>query len=95
MAHPIEVQHYLKIPQSFYDYQLKLCFQSSFFNNTFIEHTKFHYNKDIISLKEHFQKRVETLEKAAQAILNGIQHNQYMVFTLVEIRMRYWFQRKI
>ncbi len=52
-------------------------------------------NRDIIALKEHFQKRAVTPEKAAQAILKGIKRNQYMVFTSADIQIGYWFQRKI
>jgi short-subunit dehydrogenase len=52
-------------------------------------------SEDFKKMKAHFQKRAVTPEKAAQAILDGITHNRYMVFTSFDIRVGYWFQRKL
>jgi NAD(P)-dependent dehydrogenase (short-subunit alcohol dehydrogenase family) len=46
-------------------------------------------------MKSHFRKRAVTPEKAAQAILDGIKHNRYMVFTSFDIRAGHWLQRKL
>ena len=51
-------------------------------------------DQDVIALRQHFQKRAITLEKAAKAIIKGIKKNQLMIFTSLDIRVGYWFQRK-
>ncbi len=43
---------------------------------------------------KRFQRHAVTPEKAAEAILKGIKHNRYMVFTSLDIRVGHWFQRK-
>lgn len=49
---------------------------------------------EVLALRERFQRHAVTPEKAAAAIINGIQRNRYMVFTSPDIRIGYWFQRK-
>ena len=56
-----------------------------------IDETSEHFKK----VKARFKKRAVTPEKAAQAILDGIKHNRYMVFTSFDIRVGYWFQQKL
>ncbi|MGH8115020.1 MAG: hypothetical protein ACREPS_08220, partial [Rhodanobacteraceae bacterium] len=48
----------------------------------------------LLAMKEHFRKRAVTPEQAAASILKGIRNNRYMVFTSLDIRVGYWFQRK-
>ena len=43
--------------------------------------------------RERFAKHAITPEKAAEAILDGIKRNRYMVFTSPDIRLGYWSQR--
>ncbi len=43
---------------------------------------------------KHFQRHAIKPEQAAKAILRGIKANRYMVFTSLDIRVGYWFQRK-
>ncbi|MDP1776936.1 MAG: SDR family NAD(P)-dependent oxidoreductase, partial [Moraxellaceae bacterium] len=43
---------------------------------------------------KHFQRHAIKPEQAAKAILRGIKANRYMVFTSLDIRIGYWFQRK-
>lgn len=45
-------------------------------------------------LKAKFVGHAVTPEKAADAIVQGILRNRYMVFTSLDIRIGYWFQRK-
>lgn len=51
-------------------------------------------DSDVIALRQHFQKRAVTPEKAAAAIIKGIKQNQFMIFTSTDIQIGYWFQRK-
>ncbi|MGH8456560.1 MAG: SDR family oxidoreductase [Stenotrophobium sp.] len=51
-------------------------------------------NPKVMAMKAHFRKRAVTPEQAAAAILKGIRNNRYMVFTSLDIRVGYWFQRK-
>ncbi len=46
------------------------------------------------ALKAHFESRAITPETAAARILKGIKNNDYMIFTSLDIRIGYWFQRK-
>jgi NAD(P)-dependent dehydrogenase (short-subunit alcohol dehydrogenase family) len=41
-----------------------------------------------------FEKRAVAPEHVAKKILNGIERNQYMVFTSADIKLAYWLQRK-
>lgn len=43
---------------------------------------------------ELFKKNAITPEKAASAILRGIEKNEYIVHTSLDIRIGFWFQRK-
>lgn len=45
-------------------------------------------------LRRRFQKHAKSPAQAAQSILKGIKANRYMVFTSMEVRIGYWFQRK-
>jgi NAD(P)-dependent dehydrogenase (short-subunit alcohol dehydrogenase family) len=45
------------------------------------------------ALKKRFQKHAVSPEQAARAILRGIERDQYMVFTSLDIRVGFWFQR--
>lgn len=45
-------------------------------------------------LKGRFQKHAVSPQQAAQSILNGIENNDYLIFTSADIRMGYWAQRK-
>jgi len=45
-------------------------------------------------LKNHFVSHAVTPEHAAKKILEGVRKNRYMVFTSLDIRVGYWFQRK-
>jgi len=47
------------------------------------------------AMKARFQRHAVTPESVAQAILRGVKRNQYMVFTSYDIRIGYWFQRKL
>lgn len=49
---------------------------------------------EAVKLKARFVGHAITPEKAASAILRGIKCNRYMVFTSLDIRIGYWFQRK-
>ena len=45
-------------------------------------------------LIERFESRAVSPEHVAAKILAGIEKNRYMVFTSLDIRIGYWFQRK-
>ncbi|MBF1802180.1 SDR family oxidoreductase [Alloalcanivorax profundimaris] len=49
---------------------------------------------EVQAMTQRFQRHAVTSEKAAAAILKGVRRNRYMVFTSLDIRMGYWFQRK-
>jgi len=49
-----------------------------------------HFN----ALRKRFQKHAKSPAQAAQSIIKGIKSNSYMVFTSMDIRVGYWFQRK-
>lgn len=51
-------------------------------------------NRDYLMLLKRFQRHAVSPEKAADAIIKGIKNNRHMVFTSLDIRMGYWFQRK-
>lgn len=51
-------------------------------------------NTRLDALKQTFRRRAVTPEAAAQAILEGIRRNRYLVFTSLDIRLGYWFQCK-
>lgn len=46
-------------------------------------------------LEEKFNKRTVTPEKVAQQIINGIKKKKFLVFTSYDIKLLYWFKRKI
>jgi NAD(P)-dependent dehydrogenase (short-subunit alcohol dehydrogenase family) len=50
---------------------------------------------DLVRLRQRFRKRAVRPEKAAAAILQGIKHNRYLVFTSWDVRIGHWFQRKL
>lgn len=41
-----------------------------------------------------FQRHAMSPEQAAAAILRGVRRNRFMVFTSLDVRIGYWFQRK-
>jgi NAD(P)-dependent dehydrogenase (short-subunit alcohol dehydrogenase family) len=45
-------------------------------------------------LRRRFRAHAITPERAAAAILRGVERNQYLVFTSPDIRVGHWFQRK-
>lgn len=49
---------------------------------------------DVAALVSRFQRHAVTPEKAASAILKGVRRKRFMVFTSLDIRIGYWFQRK-
>ena len=49
---------------------------------------------EIQAMRHRFRSHAVTPEKAAAAIVRGIERDQYMVFTSLDIRIGYWFQRK-
>lgn len=49
---------------------------------------------EIQAMRRRFRSHAVTPEKAAAAIVRGIERDQYMVFTSLDIRIGYWFQRK-
>jgi NAD(P)-dependent dehydrogenase (short-subunit alcohol dehydrogenase family) len=51
-------------------------------------------NTKFKALRQRFQKHAKTPAQAAQSILAGIKANRYMVFTSMDVRVGYWFQRK-
>lgn len=46
-------------------------------------------------LRRRFQKHAKSPAHAAQSILKGVKANRYMVFTSLDVRVGYWFQRKL
>lgn len=46
------------------------------------------------ALRQQFRRHAATSEQAARAILEGIRHRRWLVFTSADIRIGYWFQRK-
>jgi NAD(P)-dependent dehydrogenase (short-subunit alcohol dehydrogenase family) len=49
---------------------------------------------EVQALRQRFRKHAIAPEKAAAAILRGIERDQYLVFTSLDIRVGHWFQRK-
>ncbi|MDQ8036326.1 MAG: SDR family oxidoreductase [Pedobacter sp.] len=49
---------------------------------------------DIQALTQRFQKHAVTPEKAAAAILKGMQAGDYFIYTSFDIRFGHWWQRK-
>ncbi|MDI3260021.1 MAG: SDR family oxidoreductase [Sinobacteraceae bacterium] len=47
----------------------------------------------LLKFKRRFQKRAVTPERAAAAILRGIERERYLVFTSFDVRLGYWAQR--
>ena len=47
----------------------------------------------LAKLRARFQKHAITPERAAEAMLDGIRRNRYLVFTSRDIRVGHWFQR--
>jgi NAD(P)-dependent dehydrogenase (short-subunit alcohol dehydrogenase family) len=45
-------------------------------------------------LVERFERRAVSPERVAERILKAIEKNRYMVFTSLDVRLGYWFQRK-
>ncbi len=45
-------------------------------------------------LKARFQKHAVSPEQAAKSILSGIEKNDYLIFTSLDIRLGYWAKRK-
>lgn len=46
-------------------------------------------------LRRRFRAHAVSPEQAAIAILRGVERNQYLVFTSMDIRVGHWFQRKL
>lgn len=44
-------------------------------------------------MRKRFESHAVSPERAASAILDGIKHNRYLVFTSNDIRIGHWFQR--
>ncbi len=49
---------------------------------------------DLLAMKSHFVRVAVTPERAARAILRGVERKRFLVFTSADIRVGYWFQRK-
>lgn len=49
---------------------------------------------EVKQLTGRFQRHAVSPEQAANAILKGVRRNRFMVFTSLDIRIGYWFQRK-
>ncbi|WP_421721952.1 SDR family oxidoreductase [Alloalcanivorax xenomutans] len=49
---------------------------------------------DIQAMTRRFQRHAVTPARAAAAILKGVRHGRYMIFTSLDVRIGYWFQRK-
>ncbi len=50
--------------------------------------------EELQALKARFQKHAVSPEQAAKAILSGIEKNEYLIFTSLDIRLGYWAKRK-
>ncbi len=50
---------------------------------------------DVKKFKARFQRHAVTPEKAAAAIVRGVERDEYMVFTSLDIRAGYFIQRKL
>ncbi len=50
---------------------------------------------EVRKLKALFVKHAVTPDRAADAILRGVEAGRFMVFTSPDIRVGYWFQRKL
>lgn len=50
-------------------------------------------NPEMSALRRRFQKHAISPERAARAILSGVRHNRYWVFTSPDVRVGYWSQR--
>lgn len=46
-------------------------------------------------MREDFRRHAIAPERAAQAILDGIRRNRYLVFTSLDIRVAHWLQRYV
>jgi NAD(P)-dependent dehydrogenase (short-subunit alcohol dehydrogenase family) len=51
-------------------------------------------SKQMQALQKRFQSHAVSPEEAAAAIVRGMRKGQYMIFTSLDIRVGYWFQRK-
>lgn len=51
-------------------------------------------NSRFNAMRQRFQKHAKTPAQAAHSVIAGIKANRYMVFTSMEVRVGYWFQRK-
>ncbi|TXI83106.1 MAG: SDR family oxidoreductase [Cupriavidus sp.] len=51
-------------------------------------------NSRFNAMRQRFQKHAKTPAQAARSVIAGIKANRYMVFTSMEVRVGYWFQRK-
>lgn len=49
---------------------------------------------DLLAMKAHFVRVAVTPERAARAILRGVERKRFLVFTSTDIRVGYWIQRK-
>jgi len=49
---------------------------------------------DVQALRARFQRHAVSPEAAARAIVRGMKHDEYMVFTSPDIRLGYWLQRR-
>ncbi|MFN7952890.1 MAG: SDR family oxidoreductase [bacterium] len=50
---------------------------------------------EVRALKARFVKHAVTPDQAAQAIIRGVEAGRFLVFTSPDIRIGYWFQRKL
>ncbi|MBZ5709970.1 SDR family oxidoreductase [Nannocystis pusilla] len=49
---------------------------------------------DMVELRRRFRRHAVTPAAVAEAILRGVERDQYMVFTSLDIRVGHWFQQK-
>lgn len=49
---------------------------------------------ELAELRARFRRHAVTPERAAAAILRGVERERYLVFTSLDIRVGHWFQRK-
>ena len=49
---------------------------------------------EVVKMRQQFRRHAVKPQRAAQIILEGIERRQWMVFTSLDIRVGYWFQRK-
>lgn len=49
---------------------------------------------EVIAMRKQFQRHAVSPEVAASAILKGIRHNQFIIYTSSDIRLGYWFKQK-